>query len=71
MRSSPELVRLLGDYFEAKADLEKGATAVPFRDQLATEASIDRLLFEETDRLSIPREQIFSTIILSQNGTLT
>ena len=70
LRSSPELVRLLGDYFEAKDELEKGRAVVSFRGQLATDVSIETLLFEEGNKLDIPGEQIYATVLLSMNGIL-
>ncbi len=70
LRSSPELVHLVTDFFSAKDEL-KSYTATSFCGQLITEASINQLLFEEADRLGISQEQIVGAAILEIDGTLS
>lgn len=64
---SPEIDRLLGDYFTTKEALDKGSGIAFFRGQPVTSESFPQRFFEAGEALNIPRMELFTALAVEMN----
>ena len=67
---SPDVDRLLEDYFATKEALDTGSGLAFFRGQAVTSESLSERFFAAGEALGIPRMELFTALVVEMNRDL-
>lgn len=67
---SPEVNRLLEDYFATKEALDTGPGVAFFRGQAVTSESLTERFFAAGEALGVPRTELFAALVVEMNHDL-